>query len=711
MEDVSEITAPADRRPQAEAAARRPLTLFVLGQVQAEVGGRPIRLRSRKARAALGYLALTPRAEETRERLVGLLWSESEEDKARASLRQVVHELREALEGAGIPGQMRAERLSIGLDAAQLSHDMGAVLAEAEAGRVHPRLLDTPRLPETLLEGLDDLDPSFRVWLLARRQALHDRLMQLLEPRLRAPGPGRRGFAQAILRLDPTHEEACRALMEGAAAEGDTAAALRAYEQLWTLLESEYDMEPSAPTQALVADIKSGRFEANLAARPAQAPAPPAPPLIGEAGSAPARAARATQGGPGEAQPVAAAARIALLVEPFSMNGVPPERTHMVEGFRHELIACLVRFREWFVVDGPAMPPGHADARVSTRYAISATAYQAGNRISLMLTLAEQGSGVFVWSERMDLSLEGWFEAQQRVVRQIAAMLNTQVSAERLGRLAAVPDVSLEAYDRWLRGQAMIRRFSPENWERARQLFTECIERTPGFSPAYSGLVQMDNSVHIAHPGVRRDPARHARALALARQAVLLDHTDSRAQLALGWSFAMSGRFAQAATHMQLAVELNPGDSWTLIAAALFHAFDGAHDRAAALAERALAAVLSPGKAHWAYQVSIAYLRGDDEATLDACDRAEDAIRTLPAWRAAALFNLGRKAAAAETAAEFLAGIRPHWFGEGGEATDAAITAWLLHLYPISRAPTWERLRRGVAGAGLPTAGIVFGAW
>ncbi len=702
MEGNKGSVAPADRRIGLhDAVAAGGLSLHMLGPMQAEVAGTPIRLRSRKARAALGYLAFAPRAEESRERLVGLLWSESEEEKARASLRQVVHELREAMDKAGLPDLLRAERLFVGLDLQRLAHDVGAVLAEAEQGRVHPRLLDTPRLPETLLEGLDDLDPSFRVWLLARRQAFHDRLMHLLEPRLRETDPAqrqaRRAVAQAVLRLDATHEEACRALMEASAAEGDTAAALRAYEQLWTLLGSEYDMEPSAATQALVAEIKSGRFEA---AQPLPAPrleiAAPRP-------AAPAPVADA---------PPPAAVRIALLVESFSVNGVPTERAHLVDGFRHELIACLVRFREWFVVDGPSMPnPGASDARVSNVYRITTTAYQAGERISMMLTLAEQATGLFVWSERMDLSLEGWFEAQQRIVRQIAATLNMQISAERLARLAAVPDISLDAYDRWLRGQAMIRRFSPENWERARQLFTECIERTPNFSPAYSGLVQMDNSVHISHPGVRRTREREARALSLARQAVLLDHTDSRAQLALGWSFAMAGKHAQAATHMQLAVELNPGDSWTLIAAALFHAFDGYHARAEELADRALAAVLSPGKAHWAYQVTIAYLRGDDEATIEACDRAGDAIPTLPAWRAAALFNLGRKREAAEEAKRWLELIRPRWFAEGEAATDEAITSWLLHLYPISQAAGWERLRRGLAGAGLPTAGLSFGFW
>jgi hypothetical protein len=36
---------------------------------------------------------------------------------------------------------------------------------------------------------------------------------------------------------------------------------------------------------------------------------------------------------------------------------------------------------------------------------------------------------------------------------------------------------------------------------------------------------------------------------------------------------------------------------------------------------------------------------------------------------------------------------------------------WLLHLYPIRRAEEWNRLRDGIAAAGLPTYGARHGDW
>ena len=107
------------------------------------------------------------------------------------------------------------------------------------------------RLAELLLAGYEDLDPAFHIWLMARRQGLHDRLIRGLEDGYRdhALDPRRRRrMAQATLLLDPTHEEACRIVMRCAAEAGETGAAIRAYDELYRLLDEDYDMEPSAAT-------------------------------------------------------------------------------------------------------------------------------------------------------------------------------------------------------------------------------------------------------------------------------------------------------------------------------------------------------------------------------------------------------------------------------------------------------------------------------
>jgi DNA-binding SARP family transcriptional activator/TolB-like protein len=702
---ISALIPPQTGRGAAETdlAAAPPLQVSVLGGAGFTLAGRELGLRNRKARAILAYLALSETGVEPRERLAGLFWSEFSEQNARATLRQAVHELREAMLAAGCHCLI-STRSSVGLAANSFRVDLHDLFAAVAARETHASLLEQPRLAETLLAGFEDLDPSFHGWLTARRQTLHDRLIRGLEDGYQdeaLPRRRRRRLAEAALLLDPTHEEACRVVMRTAAEDGEINVALHAYDELYRLLGDEYDMEPSATTVALVADVKQGKFDVVPAAEQdeealrhqvRQALVPPREVLVDVPGLAPP-------------------AKPGVAIAAFIMNGVDPDQAHLVDGFRLDLIACLVRFRDWYVGGNESDPRDErARAPLSARYRLTTTAYQAGSTINTVMVLQEQSSELAIWSERFELRLENWFETQQRVVRRIAATLNVQLSIERLMRLANVPDVSLESYDVWLRAQSLLRNFSPDNWNRAVTMLGEAIERTPNFSPLYSSLVQMNNSVHIAHPGVFRSREKEERTLALAQRAVQLDPRDSQAELCLGWSLAMNKRYSMARVHMDIACELNPYDAWTSLSSALFQAFTGQIMKAREMAARAMELTLSPDLRHWTYLATICFLCGDDEDMLEAVDHAQTLTPTLIGWRAAALWHLRRAAEAKAEGARFLAAIRQNWFGEAAP-TDDMIGRWILHIHPMGHAPVWERLRAGMAGAGIPDGGMTHHGW
>src|SRR6202171_3458595 len=263
MRQVARVQALAASEAATVPASAARLTVSLVGRPSIMFGGRLVELRTQKASAVLSYLALTEAKHESRERLVGLLWSRSDEERARASLRQVVRELRTAFDDAGYGG-FSAGRLSVQLDAEKVEVDIESIIRLAESGSVHPLLLNTPDIGERILEGLDDLDPSFRIWVLAKRQTIHDRLMRRLGAGLVAEhvaAGAKKEIATAIVNLDPTHEEACCHLMRVHAEQGDVAGALRIYKALWDLLDRDYGMEPSPVTEELVADIKLGVFQ------------------------------------------------------------------------------------------------------------------------------------------------------------------------------------------------------------------------------------------------------------------------------------------------------------------------------------------------------------------------------------------------------------------------------------------------------------------
>ena len=483
---------------------------------------------------------------------------------------------------------------------------------------------------------------------------------------------------------------------------GDLIGALRVYKSLWDLLDVEYGMEPSSETQDLVARIKLGEFD--------RLPAPK-PSASGEAG-APRAMSSDIPVAAARGEPAPWRARIALLLSPFEMNGVAADKAHLVIGFRHHLAACLVRFREWSVIDNNARSTVNIQAGISAtaRYSLDATAYQAGRIINMVLTLRDDMRGQFVWSESFELKLESWFEAQQRVIRRLTSSLNVQLSTERLRKISFAPDVSLDIYDRWLRGQALLASFDPESWKRASEIFDAATRESPHFSPIHSSVVQMANSEHFAHPGKFRRLEAAQTVVARAKKAVELDPMDSRAHLCLGWSHAFASEYDQAGVHMELARELNPNDPGTLSSAAGFWAFSGETDKGLALAREAIALSISPALVHWTYYAMVLFLSGEYGEAVEAIDHTADAVLSLLAWRTAALYHLGRVGEALAEGRRFTNRVRSRWFGNE-PPTDAAIARWLLHIHPIRWPLQWERLRDGLSGASIPTTGIAHQWW
>jgi DNA-binding SARP family transcriptional activator/TolB-like protein len=682
---IAETRMPPDHRVTLEITA--------LGEFRAAVNGRPVDIKSKKAQAIIVYLLLGSSAFETRGRLTGLFWGESPEENARASLRQILHGLREAFARCRFDG-FTFDRERVGLDRRAVAIDVTRLIAAAEEGRIDPVLLNASRLADELLRGFDTLDPSFGEWLLIQRRLLGERLERALSRSLASnlSDDDRLTVATVLFNLQPTHEEACRVLMATLAARGEVAAALKAYKQLWDVLADECDMEPSAQTQELVVRIKSAPMAEPL-------PAAKPPPALPHPGLAPIDAAKRRSAAPaGVPRPE----RRPIVIAPFDTAGVDPQFSYLVSGFRSDLIAKLVRFREWMIVDGSNVdrsPEGRFARRWDHYILIEAAIFQVGEDLKVTLNLREEPEGVFVWGDSYRFELGRWFEIERTLVGRIATIMNLHVSTARLIASAGAPDVSLQIYDRWLRGQAIIMNWRPER-EEGRAIYRSILSDAPTFSPAYSSLAQLENLEHIALPGMMRTSEREKLALEHARQAVRLDPFDSRAHLSLGWSSAMNGLFDQGVHRYQTALELNANDAWTINSAALGLAYCGHVARSVELIERSLDLGLEPSNYHWAYQGPIWFLCGDYGRAVHAFTRAENVITDMAAWDAASLAYLGRIEEARAEARRFVDRTRRRWHGPQAP-NEQTILAWLLHCFPIRDRAAWERLRDGLRLTGL----------
>lgn len=662
--------------PISATGPRAALQLKALGNLRLHCFGSQIVIKSRKGLAIIAYLALSEGGRETRERLSGLLWSNSEEDKARGALRQCLHAVREALSAVGFDA-FTFSRDAVELDRQWVVSDVDQILQGLSFGRVSDRLLQSKGLMDSVLSDLDDLDPAFDGWVRLQRQLLQRRFLMGLETHLSSPDRKLRSrAANAMLLLDPVNEAAARTLMLLHAAVGDIAAALQVYESLWNHLDRDFGMEPSEQTQEVAVAVKLGTATEQPSV-PAQVLTAPRP--VAEESSAPTR----------------------LYMAPFDDAGVSRQFSYLVNGFRHGLISKLVRFRQWSVLEGEFDPGATGPTAPRPAYSVNGTVRQLGDALHFTITVKERPSGRYVWSESFEMDVSRFVAIELQVTSRIATALNVHLSPRQAASLDLFSNVPANVHELWLKGHQLLASWRIEDREAASTILHRVVDLAPGFAPAYDSLVRLYNSAHIVLPGVARDRTREERALGLARTACALDPLNSRSHLGLGWSLAMNGFHDEAQERFRMALDLNDSDPWTLISSAQGLSFCGEHDVACSLADRALDVDPRPSAPSTGYHVGIRYLAGQDALAVRAAELAGDVISNLPAWLAAALAQLGRYEEANLVRLRFLNAISAIWHGLE-PATPETTTQWLLSSFPLRREVDRERLRSGLNLAGFP---------
>src|SRR6266540_1209039 len=225
------------------------LALHCLGPPSVRVDGReaPPDVLWRKHLALLTYLALSPDGTRSRNHLLGLLWPESPDDKARRSLNEAVRRLRSAL---------GTERLLTRGDTLQLNaSELEVDVRQFEALRAEGQVRALELIRGEFLEGfhVDDA-PVFEDWMDTQRAQIRQAATGLL-------------VARAEEQLAVNRYVEARALARRA---------LALYHEVAERVSREIGETPSAALNALAGRIRTGAWR-----RPSARHADLEPPLIG----------------------------------------------------------------------------------------------------------------------------------------------------------------------------------------------------------------------------------------------------------------------------------------------------------------------------------------------------------------------------------------------------------------------------------------------
>lgn len=561
------------------------LRISVIGGIRLSIANAVIPLQNRRGRALLGLLAIENGHVVSRERLAGLFWSDFEDRKARTSLRQTLHETREALEARHFRG-LRIERADVSLASDSVELDVDLAIEAIKRG-TDPDILTTAEGgADSILAGYEDLSPLFQDWLLAARRGVQLRLTRALEDSYNGtalPRSARRRLAEAALRLDTLNESACRTVMRLAAEDGEIGVALRAYAILYEALGTELDMEPSEATQTLVAEVKRGWLTPTTSNEMGV--------VVPEvtATSRPTTSSLRLGGAP------------VVAVLPFRQLGPDPPPPYLIDGILDGVVGLLSGLHEPVVISGNSTRSFRSSEldivrigeQLGAQYVATGVVWRERDRIRVSVELAEAASAAVLWSQAFETGgIDGFFDLQDRIAANIAHTLAPRVNEAELCLTSRRVPEELSAYHMLLRARDIIFDLGPEKLEAAGALLRQAVALDPKYAPVYATLADW-YSLRVFQ-GWSPDPEADIRALEeSARTALKLDPRNARALAILGHNWTISRRwYHEALGSFERALATAPNDAETWMWSSPTFAYLGDASEAIVRAERAIS--LSP---------------------------------------------------------------------------------------------------------------------
>jgi DNA-binding winged helix-turn-helix (wHTH) protein/TolB-like protein/Flp pilus assembly protein TadD len=377
---------------------------------------------------------------------------------------------------------------------------------------------------------------------------------------------------------------------------------------------------------------------------------------------------------------------LGVTVLPFEAVGPGQDHDYLARGIGSDLMTDLSRLRGLQVINA-----GDGKATGAARYVVSGSVQRDGALLRINVRLTDTRTGEQLWTQRFERPFGDLLAIQSDISRSVVEQLPARIGNAERQRLARRYTFSAEAYDYFLRGQALFLVRRTDDNREARALFAKALEIDPKFARAY-GALAMTYAMDYRYQSAPPDAAPLKRALELASTAEAIDPAIPEVHWALGFVQTQARRHAEALRHLERAVELNPSyaDAYAFMGG--IYTYLGEPAKSIPLLRTAQRLNADGGHLYYLL-LGRAYLFQDDveQALLNlrqARSRNADNLETRLFLTAALV--AARQRGDAEWEAEQIRTLDPAF----------SVRSW-LETYPLASAPHQEKLLNLLAQAGL----------
>jgi TolB-like protein/DNA-binding SARP family transcriptional activator len=504
----------------------------------------------RKGLALLAVLAASGARGVSRETLLALLWPESDQERARLSLNQLVHALRQQVRTPDLLDTTAELRLN----PAHVTSDVAAFREALHRGdpEAAVALYEGPFLDGFYVKGTDD----FERWAATERAALARAAAGALEAvAKRASTEGNASAAvewwRRLADAEPLSARAATGLMRALDAAGERPAALRHARVYERLVGDEVGGAPDPAVVDLAARLQRADVAAPGTATTAQGMMAPTGPAA-----------------PASSPPAAPAGRPSVAVLPFANTSGDPADEPFSDGLTDELIGVLGRVAglmvtgrtSAFALRGRGLDVRAIAETLGVATVLEGSVRRAGARLKVTAQLVRASDSAVLWAEAFDRAHADVFTVQEEIARAIAGALRVQLGAEPGPRARPV---DLAAYELYLRGRHLQNtRSDRAGMLQAARYLDQAVARDPAYARAYAAL--SDAHAMRAVYGHGRPDEEYAAAKPAALRALALDDSLAEAHAALGHVlFVYDYDWAAAEREFRQALALDPSYTWT----------------------------------------------------------------------------------------------------------------------------------------------------
>jgi adenylate cyclase len=268
---------------------------------------------------------------------------------------------------------------------------------------------------------------------------------------------------------------------------------------------------------------------------------------------------------------VQAPAQLSIAVLPFVNMSSDPQQEYFSDGMTEDLITELSRLSGLFVIahnsvftfKGRAVKPDQVGRELGVRYVIEGSVRKVDNRIRITAQLIDANTGYHMWAQYYDRDLQDVFAVQEEIARRITRAMAVQLTKEEEKNMGRPYTSSEVAWEYFMRGAELARRFTPKDNVNARELFEKAIDLDPQFARAYANLAATHRQdfygMWTQDPESSEDLAyRMARkAVELARRELGPQPSLPYALQEMGWVLLYREKHEEARQAAEEAVQLN----------------------------------------------------------------------------------------------------------------------------------------------------------